>query len=600
MTDSIVRKGALLLCLFGIHTSIFCMEIQYKVRMDQPSTHYFDIRMQLSGITGKQTLLKMATWTPGSYLIREYARNVEGFQVITSEGKEIPSQKINKNTWEVNHAGSSKIEIRYRLYANEMAVRNCYLDQEQAYINGAAVFLYVQGQENTKALLELELPAGFSKIVTALKESGQKPNQYQIQNIDELFDSPILCGNPLVLHFQAAGVKHQAAFQGPGNINQDRIKSDFSKIIETEKSIFQHHPCTEYTFLVHNLPNGGGGLEHGHSTSLQTAWNTYDNEASYQNFLALVAHEYFHLWNVKRLRPKPLGPFNYDGENYCRMLWVAEGFTSYYDDFVLFRAGITKKERFLEVVASNLSRVESVPGMYVQSLAEAGLDAWIKYYRPNENSANSQSDYYTKGAALATLLDMMLIRESKGKSNLDNLIRDMYQDYYLKKDIWFTEEDLEKELVKRLGAKGKSFLADYVYGLKRPDWKKEFAAFGIRIADRNEENKTMTLGLRLQPSGTKMTVQSIPSNGPAYTSGLHIGDEILAIGDRRIESPDLGPVLAGLKAGQEVELLYARNGKVSFTKLVAAPEPGKSFRLDWDEKASPEQDFLRKKWLRLE
>ena len=576
------------------------MEIQYTVRMEKPATHYFDISMQLSGLTGKQTILKMATWTPGSYLIREYARNVEGFYATAPDGKELPGMKINKNTWEVRHNTNTKIEIRYRLYANEMAVRNCYLDQEQAYINGAAVFLYVQGQENTKAQLEIDLPAGFSQIVTALKTTGQAPNRFQIENIDELFDSPILCGNPLVLNFQAAGVKHRAAFQGPGNMNQDRIKADFKKIIETEKNIFQHHPCTDYTFLVHNLPNGGGGLEHGHSTSLQTAWNTYDNEASYQNFLALVAHEYFHLWNVKRLRPKPLGPFNYDGENYCRMLWVAEGFTSYYDDFVLFRAGITKKERFLEVVASNLSRVESVPGMYVQSLAEAGLDAWIKYYRPNENSGNSQTDYYTKGAALATLLDMLLIRESKGQANLDNLLRDMYQEYYLKKDIWFTEEDLEKELIKRLGEKGKAFLQDYVYGLKRPDWKKEFGAFGIRIADRNEENKALSLGIRLQSSGQRMTVQSLPSNGPAHNSGLHIGDEIIAIGDRRIESPELGSVLNSIKAGQEVEILYSRNGRVLITKVIAAPEPGKSFRLDWDEKATPDQDFLRKKWLRLD
>jgi predicted metalloprotease with PDZ domain len=195
---------------------------------------------------------------------------------------------------------------------------------------------------------------------------------------------------------------------------------------------------------------------------------------------------------------------------------------------------------------------------------------------------------------------MLLIRESKGQANLDNLLRDMYQEYYLKKDIWFTEEDLEKELIKRLGEKGKAFLQDYVYGLKRPDWKKEFGAFGIRIADRNEENKALSLGIRLQSSGQRMTVQSLPSNGPAHNSGLHIGDEIIAIGDRRIESPELGSVLNSIKAGQEVEILYSRNGRVLITKVMAAPEPGKSFRLDWDEKATPDQDFLRKKWLRLD
>jgi len=595
-----IRKSAFFLLLFGFSLPLFSMEINYTLKMPQPSTHYFEISLKVSGVKSKQTTLKMASWTPGSYLIREYARNVESVYVKDGKGKLISCIKSAKNIWQISNGNVSDFEVSYKVYANEMAVRNCYLDHDQGYLNGASVFLYVAGAEKEKAVLDIELPPSFKQVITALTPIGASGTKFTIQNLDELIDSPILCGNPLVVSFEAAGVKHRVAFQGPGNMNPEKIKADFTKIVEAEKAIFNHHPCKEYTFIVHNLSAGGGGLEHSHSSSLQTSYNTYDSEPAYQNFLSLVAHEYFHLWNAKRLRPKALGPFDYDNENYTSLLWVVEGFTSYYDDFIMFRAGLTKKERFLDVVASNLSRVESVPGMYVQTLAESSMDAWIKYYRPNENSGNSNSDYYTKGAAVATLLDLMLIKETKGSVNLDSLIRDMYQDYYLKRNEGFTEKDLELEIVKHLGSKGKSFLEKYIYGLERPDWVAAFADFGIKISDRNSITKPVTLGLRLQNSGGKVVVQTLPNNGPAWSSGLHVGDEIVAIGDKRIESPDIALLLASLKPGDKIELLYSRNGQMFQTSLEAIFEPGKNFKLEWLEKVNPEQENLRKKWLRME
>ena len=541
----------------------------------------------------------MASWTPGSYLIREYARNVESLKVENRQGQAVPFRKTAKNTWEIESKGNSGLKVSYLLYANEMAVRNCYLDADQAYLNGAAVFLYVKGAENRQASLRIETPEEFSRIVTALKPKGNSGKEFQISNLDELIDSPILCGNPLMVEFSAAGVKHRAAFQGPANVNPERIKTDFTRIIEAEKELFGHHPCEDYTFLVHHLPQGGGGLEHSHSTSLLASHNTYDNEASYSGFLGLVAHEYFHLWNAKRLRPHPLGPFDYDNENYTTMLWFVEGLTSYYDDFMLFRAGLTKKERFLEVVASNLSRTESVPGMYVQSLAEASLDAWIKYYRPNENSSNSQADYYTKGAAIGTLLDLWIIRESKGKYSLDDMMRSMYNEFYLKRNQAFTEQDVARELEKWLGKKAELFLQKYIYGLERPDWGTEFEFFGLKLADRNKEGKVKSLGLRLAAAGGKVTVQGLPSNGAAWNSGLHVGDEIIAIGDRRMENADLNPILNASAPGDKLSVLYSRGGQIAVAEIMVQAEPGKSFRLDWAEKAGEEQEMLRNAWLRI-
>ena len=598
-TQIAARKIALLISFLHLSFFSLAMKTEYILRMTRPSTHYFEVEMKISGLKALKSELKMASWTPGSYLIREYARNVEQLKVESPDGKSVPFRKTAKNIWEISSGGFPEIRVTYLLYANEMAVRNCYLDEEQAYLNAASVFLYLKGAEQQPATLRIETPAEFSRIVTALKPSGNSGKEFQIENLDELIDSPILCGNPLMVEFSAAGVKHRAAFQGAANVNPERIKADFTRIAETEKEVFGHHPCSDYTFIVHHLAQGGGGLEHSHSTSLLTSSNTYDNEASYSGFLGLVAHEYFHLWNAKRLRPHPLGPFDYDQENYTTMLWFVEGLTSYYDDFILYRSGLTKKERFLEVVGSNLSRTESVPGMYVQSLAEASLDAWIKYYRPNENSSNSQADYYTKGAAIGTLLDLWIIRESGGKKNLDDLMRSMYGEYYLKKNQAYTEEDLKKELGKWLGKKADVFLNKYIYGLERPDWEKEFSDFGIKLADRNAEQKAKTLGLRLGGSGGRISVQGIPSNGPAWNSGLHVGDEVLAIGDRRIESADLGPLIAAMAPGEKVNLLYSRGGLISVAEIRVQAEPGKSFRLDWMDKVNQDQEKLRKAWLRI-
>lgn len=576
------------------------MEIRYTLRMPQPNSHYFEVEIRIDKPGPKKTTLKMASWTPGSYLLREYAKNVESVVARDEKGILLPIRKSTKNSWDIPYGSIQTLVVTYKVYAFEMAVRNCYLDSDQGYLNPASVFLYVNGAENQKATLKVEPPSDWKQVVTALNPIGNSGKEFEIQNLDELIDSPILCGNPLIIEFDAAGVKHRAAFQGKGNVNPDRIKADFIKIIETEKGIFNHHPCKNYTFIVHNLPSGGGGLEHMNSTSLIAAQNTYDNENVYTNFLSLVAHEYFHLWNVKRLRPFPLGPFDYDTENYTSLLWIAEGFTSYYDDFVLFRAGITKRDKFLDVVASNLSRVESVPGMYVQTVAEASTDAWIKYYRPNENSNNATSDYYTKGAALATILDLMLIKESNGTQNLDLLMKDLYTEFYLKLNKGYTEKDIENAFVKRLGSKGKEFLDKYVYGLERPDWAGILESFGIRLLDRNHSTKPLTLGLRLAGSNGRFTVQNIPKNGPAFLSGIQVGDEIISIGTQKVESSDLNSLLQGMKVGEKVELLYNRFGELRSAEIVVAQDPGKSFRLDWMENATPEQDKLRKKWLRME
>lgn len=577
------------------------MQVRYTLSMPQPSTHYFEVKLDVSEISDAKLSLKMATWTPGSYLIREYAKNVERVEAKSESVKRLNLTKTNKNTWVLETGKAKKLEVTYRVYANELSVRNCYLDAEQGYLNPASVFLWVAGLEQQASTLKIELPKGWKEVVTALKPVGNDPTELRINSIDELIDSPILCGNPAIISFQAAGIEHRVAFQGEANWKADRIKADFARIIESQAKLFDHHPCSSYVFIVHHVAAGGGGLEHSHSTSLQTSPTTYDNESSYQNFLGLVSHEYFHLWNVKRLRPFALGPFNYDQENYTTLLWLAEGFTSYYDDLFLYRSGLIKRDRFLDIVGSNISRVESVPGMYNQSLSEASLDAWIKYYRPNENSSNSQSDYYTKGAAIATLLDWQIIKESKGEKSLDDLVKGMYQTYYLKKNRGFTEAEFEQELAQYLGkAKAKTFIANYIDGLEKPDWKKELAEFGIELKDRNDISQPKTLGLKLGMNGAKVTVQGIPNNGPAFVSGIHVGDELLAVGDRKIETADLNPLLAMIPLGQTVEVLYVRAGQIKSTLLKVERDPVKSFKLEIIEKASDAAARIREKWLKTD
>jgi len=584
-------------------------EITYTLSMPQPATHYFDVEMTLRNVAGLTNLkkngyidLKMPVWTPGSYLIREYAKNVEAFRATSGPpsraGAALPVEKIRKNTWRISTT-SDDITVRYRVYAYELTVRTSFLDDSHGYVNGASMFLFHDALKSQPAQLIVQPAKGWNKVSVALKPAaGSAGFTYDVPDYDLLVDSPIEIGNHRTFTFTASGVPHTVAQYGEVNYNEQRLAADYKRVCETAASLIGEHPCTNYTFIVHHSGPGGGGLEHQNSTTLQTNRQAYATEANYKGFLTLVAHEYFHLWNVKRLRPIALGPFDYENENYTKALWEAEGFTSFYEDYILRIAGFHTPEQYLTVVANEINGIENQPGNRVQSVAESSFDAWIKYYRPNENSSNSTISYYSKGSVLASLLNLSILASTNGEKNLSNAMKLLYNKYYKEQKRGFRDDELKQALEQVGGTNLDAFFNKYVNGTEAIDYASFFEPVGLRLVNTNENAQNPYLGVAtgLNPANGRQTITSVRRGSSAEQAGLSVGDEILAIDSVRV-TEDVNKLMTVFKAGNTFKMIINRSGLLRELPVTIARLPLVAYRLEAIPNQTDKQKALYNKWL---
>ena len=403
--------------------------------MPKPFTHLLEVEMRVRrGVAVNvpaQTDLVMPVWTPGSYLVREFERHVQDFTATERGGRALQWGKVNKNTWRIQTAAAREFVVTYRVYANEMSVRTNELNDRHAFWNNAALLMYVDGHLSAPSTLRVAAPPGW-KIATGLPALAGRQDTFRAENFDVLYDSPVEVGPFKTLTFDVKGVPHRIIIEGEGNYDAERVRRDVQRVVEAEATMMGEIPYRDYTFILNLRPTGSGGLEHLNSTALIWQRFGFTKPSDYRDFLSLVAHEFFHLWNVKRIRPDALGPFDYTRENYTKLLWVAEGFTSYYENVFLRRAGLISDRDFLKPAAKAIQDLQETPGRLVMSVEEASFDAWIKYYRPDENSVNSQISYYDKGALLGMLLDLIIRKRSGGARSLDDVMRYLYTEYYKK------------------------------------------------------------------------------------------------------------------------------------------------------------------------
>jgi predicted metalloprotease with PDZ domain len=580
------------LLLFGLFLS-FCSlagPIKHEIRMSEPFSHYFEVKTTVD--VNKETNfidLKMATWTPGSYLIREYAKNVESV-FAESNSQKTTINKLNKNTWRVSiPAGAKQVSIHYRVYAYEMSVRTSFLDDAHGYINPASVLMYAPKFAAQPQELTIVPHKDFKKVSTAMKNVGDF--NYVAKNLDELIDSPIEIGNHKVWEFKMNNIPHQIAFYGPAKVDSVKFLADVQKMAEETQKVVGEHPCDHYLFIIHNLNRGGGGLEHLYSTTIQVTRSDYETTKGYQGILNLLAHEYFHVWNVKRIRPKALGPFDYENENYTHNLWFSEGITSYYADVINQRTGLVSTADYIKGLADEIAGVENTPGNQVESAAESSWDAWIKYYRPNENSRNSTVSYYDKGALLGGVLNMWIIQQTKGAKCLDDVFKFLYQTYYLKAGRGFTDQELEDAFSKVAGTSASDFFKTHIYGVKTPAYAPLFKAFGYQFTDLNVTKTVPYIGVSI--AGGRVT--SIYKGGAAYLAGLNVGDEVLKVNGA--DFPGMDKLLMNKKPGDSVVFSVKRDG-MERTFLVAVKQtPLKAFVIESDVSLTEVQLKLRQKWL---
>lgn len=553
-----MKKYLVVLILLIFNTFLNAANINYEVSMSEPHTHYFEVKMTIIDHQKEYIDIQMPVWAPGSYLVREFAKSIDEVSA-TFNKKNLNVDKINKNTWRVFSDKAKEVVVSYSVYAFEMSVRTSFLDASHGYFNGTSMFMFVDELRNQPSKVAIYPYKEWKKVSTALPKTADKGFVYSATNYDILVDAPFEIGNHETFEFTAAGVLHKVAMYGEGNYNIEQLKTDMAKIVEACTSVFGENPNKEYLFIIHNLTVGSGGLEHLNSTTLQVNRWTY-NESGYKGFLSLVAHEYFHLWNVKRVRPIELGPFDYNNENYTSLLWVMEGFTSYYDELLLLRAGFYTEEELLRKFNSSINYVENQPGNKVQPVAHASFDAWIKSYRPTENSSNTTISYYSKGGIVANMLDLMIINQTKNEKNLDNVMKYLYQEYYKKQNRGFTAMEMQQAIEKVGELKLDDFFEKYINGTQTFDYETIFAYAGIELVVLSE--KSLSFGASI--SGN--TIKGLKTNTMAYDGGMNVNDEILAINGHRFND-NFAEIVEDKKPGDVLEVLISRDNLIQTLKI---------------------------------
>ncbi|HYD40777.1 MAG TPA: PDZ domain-containing protein [Anaeromyxobacter sp.] len=511
--------------------------MRYRLSLPAPRSHLFHVEATLAR-PGAAAELVFPVWTPGSYLVREFARHVEGLEAADASGRPLPVVRLDKHRVSIAAGGAEAVTLRWRVYANELTVRTCHLDETHGYLNGAAVFPYAPGRLAEPCELEIVPPEGW-QVATAL-DGG--PTRFTARDYDALADAPIEIGRHRLLRFEAAGRPHELALWGRARLDEERLTADVRRIVEAFAGLLGGVPYDRYLFIVHLTDKRRGGLEHARSTTLNVGRGNFHPRDAYEETLALVAHEFFHLWNVKRLRPAAFTPYDYAREQYTRLLWWFEGVTSYYDTLMLVRAGLTAPRRWLRNLGQALTALARTPGAAKMSAEESSFLAWVKQYRPDENSGNSMVSYYLKGELVALALDLALRRAG---SSLDALLRTLLARH---SEHGLPEDGVERAAAEVLGpAAAKAFFDRYVRGVAPLELGLE--GLGLRERRRvasgfddkggtpgpeNGKGEPGWLGADLS-SGPKLVVQSVREGSPAWAAGLQPDDEVVAEDGFRVD-----------------------------------------------------------------
>jgi predicted metalloprotease with PDZ domain len=598
-------------------------EISYTVSMTRPHTHLFEVEMHVKRRSGAQTPLEekivMPVWTPGSYMIREFSRHVQDFAVTKVTGQPLNWEKIDKNSWRISTAGVQEWKATYRVYANELTVRTSELNSDHAFWNNATLLMYLEGFLKAPATLRVLAPEVW-KVATGLPAVPGAKNTFRAENFDILYDSPVEASNFKTIAFQVKGVPHRIVIDGDGNYDAGRMREDVQKIVTTQIELMGGEvPYKDYTFILHLRATAGGGLEHANSTALgyprfgfqtkkgdrlssaaPTPSAAGQPERDYRGFLSLVAHEFFHLWNVKRIRPDVLGPFDYTKENYTRLLWVAEGLTDYYADITLRRAGLITDKEFLTTAAKAIQSLQNTPGRLVQSAEESSFDTWVKFYRQDENSINSQISYYDKGAILGLLLDLEIRKLSSGAKSLDDCLRFLYNDFF-KQDRNYTPEDFQKICEMMAGASLQQFFAKYVRGRDELDYNSALAVAGLRLETTADSAsgalEKPNFGADLINDGESLIVRRVYAGSPAYEQGLNAGDQIVALNNMRTNKEFFEARLAEKKPGDILNLTIFRDDDLSTLIIKLGERVAPPFRIIPVANPTDQQKRIYQSWL---
>lgn len=602
------------------------MNIQYTVSLYNPHAHIFKVTLEITKPDSAGQILSLPTWIPGSYMIRDFAKNIINIKA-QSNNRQISIEKTNKSTWRIE-ASDTAIFIEYEIYAWDLSVRSAHFDISHAFFNGTSLFLMPHGFENETYSIKIEQPKDKKysdwKVATSLGRKNVNKSGfgiYQANNYDDLIDHPVEIGTHSEFNFSVENTIHKMTLTGIHRADNERLKQDLTKICQTHCTMFGELPeLDEYVFLTMVTGDGYGGLEHRSSTSLMCSRDdlpltTEPDEPNekYRNFLGLCSHEYFHTWNIKRIKPEVFLPYDLSSESYTRQLWAFEGITSYYDELALVRSKIISVESYLELIGQTITRVLRGKGRLNQSIAESSFEAWTKFYKQDESAPNTIVSYYAKGALLALCLDLTIRKNTDGKKSLDDVMRYLWNNYG-KKSIGVPEFEIEKITSNITETNLSSFFEKYLYSIEELPLADLLAEAGIifnlrpttsvddkggkAIANENQK-KAVSIGARLieNPLGAKIT--QVFSGESAEHAGLSAGDIIIAINNLQVNKSSINKTIDSYAIGDELNIHAFRRDELKVFKLKLNPAELTTCYLQVDNQASTIQNDKRKSWLFL-
>ncbi|NVE01817.1 M61 family metallopeptidase [Massilia sp. BJB1822] len=583
--------------------------IAYAIVGKDLPAHLYQVTLTVDAPAAEGQILALPAWIPGSYMIREFSRNIVRISA-ESNGEAVALTKLDKHSWQAAPV-KGKLVVHYEVYAWDLSVRAAHLDRSHGFFNGTSVFLRVIGQEEAEHVVDIQRPADEAarswRVATALKELKAKRygfGTYAAVNYDELIDSPVEMGDFALASFKAHGIPHDIVFTGRvPNLDLARLCADLKAICETQIAFFEPKtkkaPMDRYVFMTMVLGDGYGGLEHRASTALvcsradlpTTAQQNKEPSEGYMKFLGLCSHEYFHTWNVKRIKPAVFAPYDLQVENYTPLLWLFEGFTSYYDDLLLVRAGLMSEAAYYKLLGKTVNGVLRGAGRTKQSVADSSFDAWGKYYRQDENAPNAIVSYYTKGSLIGLALDLTIRAKTAGKRSLDDIMLALWQrygrDFYQGGARGVTPAEVEALFDEISGMKLKSFFERYIRGTEDLPLAKLLAPFGVKYSDERKRSKP-SLDVNIGRDGADCKLASVHEGGAAHRAGLSAGDLLVAVDGLRVTgSPsNLEGLLGRYKVGETVEIhAFRRDELLTFSaQLEGDRAPAVSMALDETKK----------------
>ncbi|WGG49823.1 M61 family metallopeptidase [Rugamonas sp. DEMB1] len=561
--------------------------VAYTIVPKNLAGHIFQVTLTVEAPAADGQEFILPAWIPGSYMIREFARNIVQIRA-ESRGQPVALTKLDKHSWRAAPVKGA-LTLEYEVYAWDLSVRAAHLDQTHAFFNGTSVFLRVPGQEAAPHQVDIQRPADAAartwRVATALPELKAKRygfGTYIAANYDELIDHPVELGDFALATFKAHGIAHDIVISGRvPNLDMARLCADLKAICETQIAFFEPRskraPMERYVFLTLAVGDGYGGLEHRASTALICARADLPSSAApkkaevgdgYLQFLGLCSHEYFHTWNVKRIKPAAFAPYDLQVESHSPLLWLFEGFTSYYDDLMLVRAGVIGEPAYFKLLAKTIGGVLRGSGRSKQSVAESSFDAWTKYYRQDENAPNAIVSYYTKGSLVALALDLSIRAKSAGKKSLDDVMLALWQrygrDFYPTVGRGVTPAEVEALFDEISGMRLKPFFDKYVRGTDDLPLAKLLAQFGVKYSDERKATKP-SLDVNAGRDGNDCKLSSVHEGGAAHQAGLSAGDLLVAIDGLRVTATNLDTLLSRYGVGSEVEVhAFRRDELMSF------------------------------------